>query len=238
MRKEDIIREAQKLSVKITENILKHIHEFADERRQMIELIVERGVEDRRVIFAMSLLPRHLFVPERNRIFSYEDSPLEIGLGQTISQPYIVALMTEHLEIRPTDKLLEIGTGSGYHTALLSMLGGRVVTVEYERELSERAQDVLRYLGISDIRFIIGDGSVGFEEEAPYDKICVSSATPDVPPPLLEQLKENGIMIIPIGDETEQVLCKIIKRTDGRGFQRKEICPCRFVKMKGRYGFH
>lgn len=235
--KEKLLSTARELSVKISDKILAHLGEYSEFRESMVELIINRGVVDKRVLFAMRVLPRHLFVPENLKHYSYEDSPLEIGLGQTISQPYITALMTEQLELTPNDKVLEVGTGSGYHTGILKMLSGRVITVEYEKELSERAQKVLEYLELSDdVVFVVGDGSLGFEKEAPYDKICVSSATSEVPPPLLEQLKENGILIIPLGSVDEQFLCKIIKRADGKGITRKEICGCRFVRMKGKYG--
>ncbi|MCS7213818.1 MAG: protein-L-isoaspartate(D-aspartate) O-methyltransferase [Candidatus Calescibacterium sp.] len=237
-KKERIIQRAAELSVRITENILKHLDEFEEDRKKMIEIIESRGVKDQRVLFAMNIIPRHIFVPSKYVPFAYEDSPLEIGLGQTISQPYITAFMTEHLEISESNKVLEIGTGSGYHTAILSMLCSKVITVEYEKSLSEKAKKILDYLGLSDnMVFVVGDGSTGFEEQAPYDRICVSSATPDVPPPLIEQLKEKGIMIIPTGDPEEQILCKIIKETNGKGFTKQELCGCRFVKMKGKYGF-
>ncbi len=236
--KREILEEARKISVRVTQEILEHIDEFKEQRSRMVELISDRDIKDKRVLFAMSVLPRHIFIPERFSVFSYDDSPVEIGFGQTISQPYITAFMTEQLEILPSDSVLEIGTGSGYHTAILSMLSSKVVTIEYEETLSARARGILEYLGLSEsIRFVVGDGSLGFEEEAPYDKICISSAAPDIPPPLLEQLREGGIMVIPIGETDEQILCKIIKESDGKGFVKKELCPCRFVKMKGRYGF-
>lgn len=236
--KKEILEKAKNISVRVTQEILEHIDEFKDQRSRMIEIISNRDIKDERVLFAMSVLPRHIFIPERFSVFSYDDSPVEIGFGQTISQPYITAFMTEQLEILHSDSVLEIGTGSGYHTAILSMLSSRVVTIEYEQNLSARAERILGYLGLSEnIRFVVGDGSLGFEQGAPYDKICVSSAAPDVPPPLLEQLREGGIIVIPIGQTDEQILCKIIKESNGKGFVKKELCPCRFVKMRGRYGF-
>lgn len=237
-RKDEIIQKSKKLSVKITNKILEHIEEFADKRQRMVSLIYQRGIRDERVLFAMSVLPRHLFVPEEIRDFSYEDTPLPIGFEQTISQPYITAFMTEELEISPQDKVLEIGTGSGYHTAILSMLSSKVITIEYEKKLSEKAKSILSYLELADnIKFVVGDGSEGYKEEAPYDKICVSAAVPDIPSPFIEQVKENGIIVIPIGDAEEQTLCKIIKEGNGKGFVKKELCLCRFVKMRGKYGF-
>jgi len=232
-----LLREAKELGIELPEGILKHIKEYEDERENMVQLIVERGIKSERVIFAMRVIPRHIFVPEDIKHLAYSDNPLPIGFGQTISQPYITALMTEELEISGGEKILEIGTGSGYHTSILALLGGEVLTIEYEEKLSREAERKLKELGFKNIKFVVGDGSEGFPKFAPYDRISVSAAAPDIPPPLLEQLKVDGIMVIPIGDEEEQVLCKIIKYIDGSEFSKKEICPCRFVKMRGKFGF-
>ena len=234
---EKIYEEAEKLGVKIPDGIAKHIGEYREEREEMVQLIRERGIKSERVVFAMKVIPRHIFVPQELEYLAYSDNPLPIGFGQTISQPYITALMTQELELSGEEKVLEVGTGSGYHTSILSLLSKKVITLEYERSLSKKAEEKLRELGFENVRFIVGDGSQGFQEEAPYHRICVSAGAPDIPPPLIDQLAQEGIMIIPIGDDELQILSKIIKFRNGAEFSKKEICPCRFVKLKGKFGF-
>jgi protein-L-isoaspartate(D-aspartate) O-methyltransferase len=237
MKIEEVEKLIEKFKLKIPKETLKYLEEFREEREMMVDGIEEKGVKDERVLLAMRLIPRHIFISEEIRELAYKDHPLPIGKEQTISQPFIIALMTENLEIKEDQKILEIGTGSGYHTAILASLAGEIITVEVFEELSEKAKKILKKLGFDNVRFFVGDGSEGLPEFSPYDRICVSAASPDIPPPLLEQLKPGGIMVIPIGDENEQVLSKIIKEGNGKGFIKKELCGCKFVKLKGKYGF-
>jgi protein-L-isoaspartate(D-aspartate) O-methyltransferase len=188
-----------------------------------------RGIGDERVLDAMLRVPRHEFAPERYRDQAYEDHPLPIGEGQTISQPYIVARMLEALAIQPASKVLEVGTGSGYLTALLAELAAQVVSVERHAALADAARELLVGLGYTNVRVIVGDGSHGFAEAAPYDVIIVSAAAAEVPPPLLEQLAEGGRMIIPVGAEDSQQL-QLIRLENGQGrITLHELC--RFVPL-------
>jgi protein-L-isoaspartate(D-aspartate) O-methyltransferase len=199
------------------------------------EQIFAKGIRDRRVLEAFDRAPRHLFVPEGQRECSYEDRPLDIGLGQTISQPYMVACMTEALGLSGGEKVLEIGTGSGFQTAILLALGAGVYTVERLGELSARAQANLDAAGLPGAHFRVGDGSRGWPEEAPYDRILVTAGAPSMPLSLVEQLREGGSMVIPIGSEKEQELYLV--RREG-GFVRKtRICSCLFVKLLGEEGW-
>jgi protein-L-isoaspartate(D-aspartate) O-methyltransferase len=165
-----------------------------------------RGISDPRVLDAMLRVPREQFVSEPNREQAYEDHPLPIGNGQTISQPYIVALMLESLHLRPTDKVLEIGAGSGYATALLAQLAGQVFSIERHPALAQSARDVIAALGYTNVRIVTGDGTLGLPDAAPFDAIMVSAAAPYLPPALLAQLGDNGRMIIPVGSENSQQL--------------------------------
>jgi protein-L-isoaspartate(D-aspartate) O-methyltransferase len=165
-----------------------------------------RGISDPRVLDAMLLVPREQFVSEPNREQAYEDHPLPIGNGQTISQPYIVALMLESLHLRPTDKVLEIGAGSGYATALLAQLAAQVFSIERHPALAQSAREVIAALGYTNVRIVTGDGTLGFADAAPFDAIMVSAAAPYLPPALLAQLGDNGRMIIPVGTENSQQL--------------------------------
>ncbi len=206
-------------------------------RREMVESqIIARGVKDPRVIKAILEVPRHAFVPPEYIDQAYNDYPLPIGAGQTISQPYMVAVMTELLEVQDDNKVLEIGTGSGYQTAILAKLAKEVYTVERIPELSQRAQRILRKLGITNVHFKVGDGSEGWPEHAPYDRIIVTAAAPDIPEPLEEQLKGGGIIVIPIGDIGGQILVKGIKK-NGK-ILKEELFPCAFVPLRGKYGFN
>ena len=181
-------------------------------REKMVkEQLISRGISDKRVLDAFRNIPREIFVPCSRRPYAYEDTPLSIGLSQTISQPYIVALMTELLSIRENDKVLEIGTGSGYQAAILKYLGAEVYTVERFPQLAEKAEESLGIFGYK-INIKIGDGSLGWRDYAPYDKIIVTAASFKVPPPLIEQLRINGLMVIPLGKEWQQELTLIKKR--------------------------
>ncbi len=206
---------------------------FAARRKRMVANQIEaRGVKDALVLRAMSEIPRHLFVPAAVVDQAYEDHPLPIGEGQTISQPYIVALMTERLAAGEDSKVLEIGTGSGYQAAVLARIAGRVFTIEINDALARQAAATLERLGFRNVRVRSGDGFFGWPEEAPFDGIIVTAAVPDVPPALFAQLKEGGRLVIPLGDpRTYQVLTLVTKR---RGKPVKEqILDVRFVPMTG-----
>ncbi len=209
---------------------------FGSARKRMVaEQLRTRGIRDERVLSAMEEIPRHRFLPPSLQDRAYEDCPLPIGEGQTISQPYIVAQMTEALRISGGEKVLEIGTGSGYQTAVLSRLAGEVVTVERLPELLEGARRILAELEIENVIFRVGDGSMGVPEHAPFDRIIVTAASPEVPAPLFEQLAEEGIMVIPVGSRWEQDLLRVRK---SEGNMRKEFLGgCRFVPLIGQCGF-
>jgi protein-L-isoaspartate(D-aspartate) O-methyltransferase len=199
-------------------------------RRQMVQSQLRaRGIADERVLAAMLRVPRHEFAPERYREQAYEDHPLPIGEGQTISQPYIVASMLEALALSPGDKVLEVGTGSGYVTALLAELTAAVVSIERHASLADRARELLARLGYTNVRIIVGDGSRGFAELAPYDAIIVSAAAAELPRELVEQLAEGGRMIIPVGPDDAQQLQLIQKRNGHPRTILRELC--RFVPL-------
>jgi protein-L-isoaspartate(D-aspartate) O-methyltransferase len=189
-------------------------------------------IQDRRVLDAMSRVPRELFVPEWERHFAYEDSPLPIGLEQTISQPFIVALMTRALDLKGTEKVLELGTGSGYQTAILAELAGKVVSVERLPSLAENAGRVLKKLGYKNITLHIASDTLGWPEEAPYDAIIATAAAPTVPPELLAQLDFGGRMVIPVGSRFSQELYKITLRR--KGSKLEKLGGCRFVPLLGK----
>ena len=194
-----------------------------------------RHIRDERVLSVMREIPRHRFLPRTLASRAYEDGPLPIGEEQTISQPYIVAEMTQALWLRGTEKVLEIGTGSGYQTAILSCLSREVVTVERLESLSRAAQATLAALGMDNIRFRTGDGTLGAPDDAPFDRVIVTAAAPEVPEPLFAQLREGGIMVIPIGGRWEQELVSVRK---DKGEARKEyLGGCRFVPLLGERGF-
>ncbi|UCG39682.1 MAG: protein-L-isoaspartate(D-aspartate) O-methyltransferase [bacterium] len=198
--------------------------------------IVPRGIKDQRVLDALLKVPRHLFVGESQRMSAYEDHPLPIGEGQTISQPFMVALMTEALLLRGGETVLEIGTGSGYQTAILAELAGRVYSVERIPSLTGQARKTLDALGYTNILVRLSDGTLGWAEYAPYDRILVTAGAPRVPEPLLEQLAPGGILVIPVGSNTIQELVRIRKREDGTTFEER-MGGCVFVKLVGKYGW-
>ncbi|HPD26160.1 MAG TPA: protein-L-isoaspartate(D-aspartate) O-methyltransferase [Candidatus Marinimicrobia bacterium] len=199
-------------------------------RQKMVnEQIMARGVRTESVIKAMQKVERHLFVPEQYRNFAYSDRPLPIGEGQTISQPYIVALMTELLDLKKSDKVLEIGTGSGYQAAILAEICDSVYTIEIIPSLGKQAQVLLRELGYHNIHCKIGDGYLGWPEHAPYDGIIVTCAPSKIPQPLKEQLAEGGRMVIPVGATYTQELV-LVTKTKGKLIQ-KSVIPVRFVPM-------
>jgi len=202
----------------------------ADEKARLMQLIEERGTKDRQVLRAMAAVPREEFVPAEYRADAYHDRPLPIGHGQTISQPSLVALMTKLLDIQQGDKVLEIGTGSGYQAAILAELTSHVYTIEIIPELGKRAQVTLERLGYRTVKTRIGDGYLGWPEYAPFDAIIVTCAPDDVPKPLIEQLKEGGRMVIPVGPERgPQTLYLLEKR--GRELRKTAVVPVAFVPM-------
>jgi len=211
---------------------------FAQARRAMVkEQIAARGIKDPQVLHAMNRVPRHFFVPENLQTRAYEDTPLPIGWQQTISQPYIVALMSESLEVKKGEKVLEIGTGSGFQAAVLSELGARVYTVELIPELAARAGETLKKLGYDNIDIYTADGSLGLPDLAPFDAIIVTAAADKVPHPLLEQLKTGGRMLIPVGREGEtQELWKIVKTA--HGYHRESLGAVIFVPLVNKSSNH
>jgi protein-L-isoaspartate(D-aspartate) O-methyltransferase len=209
--------------------VAESVNEFASQRENMVEnQIIARGISDEKVIQAMSKAERHLFVPENLRSYAYDDEPLPIGDGQTISQPYIVAYMTEALELTGGERVLEIGTGSGYQTAVLAEIVKEVCTVEIVESLSRRAQDLLHNLGYKNIRFKIGDGTFGWKDYAPYDAVMVTAAPPAVPRSLQDQLINHGRMIIPVGAGFQELV--LITR-ENKNFRKKKLLPVRFVPL-------
>ncbi len=209
---------------------------FAEARARMVQQqLRRRGISDPRVLAAMGKVPRHLFVPSEVRHLAYEDGPLSIGAGQTISQPYIVALMTQLLNPQPEDHVLEIGVGSGYQTAILAELVKDVIGMERISELAEGARERLERLGYSNVTVLVGDGTLGYARAAPYDAILVAAAAPEVPEPLLMQLAVGGRLIIPVGSDFEQII-KRIRRTE-EGFKTEDLTPVRFVPLIGKHGF-
>lgn len=209
---------------------------FLERRHRMVdEQISARGIRNPAVLSAMRSIPRELFVPREGADSAYEDRALPIGLGQTISQPYIVAFMTDALVPAPGHRVLEIGTGSGYQTAVLAMLCGSVITIERIEELSHGARQRTRMLGLSNIEFFVGDGSCGWPERAPYDRIIVTAAAPGIIPCLAQQLAPGGRIIMPIGGENTQ-LVTLIEVYHARIVERP-LLPVRFVKLIGKEGF-
>jgi len=205
--------------------------ERADERLRMVEAqLVAREIHDERVLGAMRRIPRHRFVPEGHRALAYEDRPLPIGHSQTISQPFVVAFMTERLALAGSERVLEVGTGSGYQTAVLAELAREVWSIEIVPELASGARELLRALGYANVRVRAGDGYQGWPEAAPFDAILVAAAPDHVPRPLLDQLAPGGRMILPVGEDQQNLL--LVRRTP-EGFVQEEVLPVRFVPMTG-----
>jgi len=203
---------------------------FSNLRQLMVDSQLRaRGIADQRVLEAMARVPRHEFAPERYRDQAYEDHPVPIGEGQTISQPYIVAIMLEALALSPADRVLEVGTGSGYVTALLAELAAQVVSVERHAALADAARDLLVRMGYTNVKVTVGDGSQGFAEGAPYNAIIVSAATAEVPPALLAQMAEGARMIIPVGPPDSQQLQLIHMENGQPRITLRELC--RFVPL-------
>jgi len=209
---------------------------YGKERMRMVEdQIVARGVTDERVLSAMRKVPRHEFLPEGLRGMAYQDSALPLGEAQTISQPYMVALMTSLLELKGMERVLEIGTGSGYQAAILSELCGKVYTVERIKTLAERARTIFDKLGYKGVAIKVYDGTYGWKEMGPFDAIMVTAGAPSVPEPLVEQLQEGGRMVIPVGERYGQMLMKAVKTAGGMVIEKS--IPCVFVPLIGNHGW-
>lgn len=210
---------------------------YLRERERMVEKdLRRRGIRDARVLEAMRAVPRHRFVPDAEREHAYEDRALPLEVGQTISQPYIVAYMSEALRVGPDHRVLEVGTGSGYQTAVLARLAAEVFTVERIGDLQAAAREVLEELGVTNVRFRVGDGTLGWERYAPYDRILVTAGAPDVPGPLKEQLaRAGGRMVIPVGDVELQELVAVTRA--GEEFTIEPLLGCRFVPLVGDEGW-
>jgi len=206
------------------------------DRKRMVDIqIAARGVKDERVLAAMRDIPRHLFVPGAYRDAAYNDSPLPIGKGQTISQPYIVAVMTELLLVKSSDKVLEIGAGSGYQAAILGKLAKLVMSVERIPEVAETAKENLARVGITNVRIMIGNGTIGYPEEAPFDAILITAATPSIPPPLINQMAEGGRLVAPVGSRELQELVRLTKKGDKT--TSEFFGGVVFVPLLGEYGW-
>jgi protein-L-isoaspartate(D-aspartate) O-methyltransferase len=209
---------------------------FAREREKMVEeQLLRRGITDERVLETMRRIPRHRFVEEGLQHRAYGDHPLPIGEEQTISQPYMVGLMTSLLELTGREKVLEVGTGSGYQTAVLAALSRRVCSIERLPRLAERARKLLESLGHANVWSRVGNGALGWPDEAPFDRILVAAAGPSVPPPLVEQLAEGGRLVAPVGEEENQTLTLVERR--GGEVRTRAMGECRFVKLVGKYAW-
>jgi protein-L-isoaspartate(D-aspartate) O-methyltransferase len=209
--------------------------EFRGARRRLIETLQANGITDLAVLHAVDAVPRHAFVPSAVLHRAYEDSALPIGNGQTISQPTVHARSLQALRLTGRERVLEIGTGSGYQTALLAHLAAQVFSVERMPALMDRAREILAQLGIRNVSLLLGDGTLGWRDYAPYDGIVVGAGAPDVPQPYIDQLAEGGRLVIPVGDREEQTLAVITKR--GGQLERRDVGPVRFVPLLGAYGW-
>jgi len=209
--------------------------QYGGARKRLVEELGSKGVRDLAVLRAIDLTPRHLFVPTGVQHRAYDDAPLPIGNGQTISQPSVHAQYLQTLQLQGTEKVLEIGTGSGYQTVLLAHLVGQVFSVERIAPLLERARAVIAQCGVPNVSLLLGDGTYGWKAFAPYDAILVGAASPEVPQPLLDQLADGGRLLIPVGSRGEQHLLLITRHGDA--FERKELTPVRFVPLVGDHGW-
>ena len=204
-------------------------------KRMVQEQLIPRGIKNQKVLDAFYKIERHKFIPEELRTSAYADFPVPIGEGQTISQPYIVALMTECLDLNGQEKVLEIGTGSGYQAAILAELVKEVYTIERFKNLAKGAESILHDLGYTNIKIQLGDGTLGWKEVAPFDRIIITAASPRIPLPLIAQLKESGKLILPLGESFSQVLT-VVEKKKGK-VESIEVCGCVFVPLVGKYGW-
>lgn len=208
---------------------------FVAQRRALVERLRERGIGDPEILRAFGTVRRHDFVPAAVEHRAYEDAPIPIGYGQTASQPSLQAFYVQTLGIGPGDRVLEIGTGSGFQTAVLAMLASRVYSVERIRELSSRAREVLDAYRLSNVALLVGDGTIGWSRYAPYDAILVAAGGPEIPQPLLDQLADGGRMLIPVGTRESQRLVRVERR--GGDFEQRDVMDCTFVPLLGRFGW-
>jgi protein-L-isoaspartate(D-aspartate) O-methyltransferase len=215
------------------------MNRYAKQRMRMVETQIRlRGVKDVRLLKVMETIPRHLFVEEAMMDQAYNDNPLPIGEKQTISQPYIVALMTEALALTGKEKVLEIGTGSGYQTAILAQLADRICTIERVASLAGRARKILDYLNAFNVAVRVGDGTYGWKEEAPFDAILVTAGAPRVPSILVEQLNVGGRLVIPVGSRSTQALLKVTRLSESiHDVKKEDLGGCRFVDLIGEHGW-
>ncbi|MCC7202230.1 MAG: protein-L-isoaspartate(D-aspartate) O-methyltransferase [Nitrospirae bacterium] len=210
--------------------------DFEEQRNAMVdEQIIPRGIKDGRVLSAMRRVPRHIFAGKELEWRAYGDNALPIGEGQTISQPYMVAVMTEALELKGDEKVLEIGTGSGYQAAVLAQLARSVYTMERIVSLSVRAETLMNDLGYFNVIFRVSNGTLGWKEEAPFDGIIVTAGAPEIPETLIEQLSDGGRLVIPVGDRYSQMLTKVVKTA--KGIVTSHLLSCVFVPLIGDYGW-
>jgi protein-L-isoaspartate(D-aspartate) O-methyltransferase len=216
---------------------MNELKEMSAMERMIRQQVVERGITDERVIAALRAVPRERFFTERLREEAFADRAAPIGHGQTISQPYMVALMTHRLDVRPEHRVLELGTGSGYQAAVLSKLAGEVYSIERVKPLLDEAFERLHALGVRNVHFHYGDGTLGWPEFAPFDRVIVTAGAPQLPRALLlSQLKDGGLAVLPVGPHDEQTL--VLARRDGQELRTADIgCPCRFVKLVGEEGW-
>jgi protein-L-isoaspartate(D-aspartate) O-methyltransferase len=214
---------------------LGHGDGYGGYRSQLVEALRDKGIQDLRVLHAIATVPRHRFVPDAMRHRAYEDVPLPIGAGQTISQPYVHARTLELLRLKSSDRVLEVGAGSGYQTALLAELASTVLAVERVPELARAAREALEAVGVKNATVVVGDGTLGWRAYAPFDAIVVSAASPSVPGPLVEQLSDGGRMVIPLGNQESQVLTLVEKQ--GQEVRMSEATGVRFVPLLGEFGF-
>ena len=208
---------------------------YVAQRRALIERMQEKGIRKLEILRAFDTIPRHLFLPESVAHRAYDDAAVPIGFGQTASQPSLQALYMDLLELRPEDKVLEIGTGSGHQTAVLAQLVRNVYSIERLRELSVRARDVLDRMRLSNIALLVGDGTIGWSRYAPYDAILVAAAAPEIPEPLMRQLAVGGRMLVPVGSREAQRLV-LVRRTE-EGYEEDEVADVTFVPLLGRFGW-
>jgi protein-L-isoaspartate(D-aspartate) O-methyltransferase len=209
--------------------------EFRGARHRLVEELRGKGIRDLAVLRAVEMTPRHLFVPTGIRHRAYDDAPLPIGNGQTISQPFIHAQYLEVLELKGTERVLEVGTGTGYQTALLSHLVAQVFSIERIASLSSQAREILKQLGLRNISLLVGDGTLGWRDHAPFDAILVSAGSPTVPQPLLDQLADGGRLLVPIGDRDVQQL--VMYRRRGERIEKRDVAAVRFVPLIGTHGW-
>lgn len=209
---------------------------FVGQRRGLIEKLQEHGIRDLEILRAFDLVPRHEFLPRAVQHRAYEDAAIPIGFSQTASQPSLQALYMQLLELKPSDKVLEIGTGSGFQTAVLAQLVSNVYSVERIRELAVRARETLDEMRVSNVAILVGDGTIGWSRYAPYDAILVAAGSPEVPRPLAEQLAEGGRMLVPVGTMQSQRLILVTRHGDD--FEEEEVLDCTFVPLLGRFGWN